>query len=311
MDEPVNYTPEAEPGRQERSYNWKTAIGLQQVDRLTPSDYLIETANANINGDISLDDAERRIYDYYEHKPDAPSDESRTEEADKVSLRIAGILSSKAFTLSPSTLLSVHKRLFDGIYDFAGKIRDYNITKKEWVLNYDTVTYDDFRTVSKSIDYDIDKEKQFDYSALDERAAAERIAKFIADLWQIHAFGEGNTRTIAVFAIKYLRTFGYDVPNDTFENNSFYFRNALVRANYTDRKNGVVATYLYINRFFGNLLFGERNELKSRALFIGGSIHAKRPDEPETLLGEVAEAKRIADATLRKEPPHKKHEIDI
>ncbi|MDR1872745.1 MAG: Fic family protein [Deltaproteobacteria bacterium] len=262
MDENTNYIPEIEPEKSVRYYNWKTAIGLQQVDLLTPSNFLIETANQNIEGNITIDEAERLIEAYYEHKPVPNSDEKRTEEADKVSLRIARILSSKAFKLSPVTLLSIHKRLFDGLYDFAGKIRDYNISKKEFILNYETVIYGDFRTARLSIDHDIDKEKDFDYSGLTDRAAIERIGKFIADLWQIHAFGEGNTRTIAVFTIKYLRTFGYDMTNDTFEKNSYYFRIALVRANYNDRKNGVIATQLYLNRFFGNLIFGENNSLQ-------------------------------------------------
>ncbi|MCL1819974.1 MAG: Fic family protein [Oscillospiraceae bacterium] len=269
MDGYISYTIESEPSKRERSYNWKTAIGLQQTDRLTPSEYLIETANANIEGKISLYEAERLISEYYEQKPDIQDDGGRTKEADKVALRIAGILSSKAFKLSPAALLSIHKRLFDGIYDFAGNIRDYNISKKEWVLNDESVTYDDYHTVRQSIEYDIDREAGYDYSTLDERSSIEHISKFIANLWQIHAFGEGNTRTIAVFTIKYLRTFGYDVTNDTFEKNSFYFRNALVRANYNDRKNGIAATPMYLNRFFYNLLLGETNELKSRELRVG------------------------------------------
>jgi fido (protein-threonine AMPylation protein) len=268
MNGNIDYTPEAEPDKATLDYNWKTAIGLQKVDQLTPSEYLKETANANINGDISLDEAERLITEYYERKPEITVDETRTEEADKVSIRIARILSSKAFKLAPATLLSIHKQLFQGIYDFAGTIRDKNISKKEWILNNDSVTYDDFHTIRQSIEYDIDKEKCFDYSTLDERAAVEHIGRFISDLWQIHAFGEGNTRTIAVFAIKYLHTFGYDISNDTFEKNSFYFRNALVRANYNDRKNGIIATPLYVNRFFGNLIFGENNKLQSREMHI-------------------------------------------
>lgn len=275
MDDNISYTPEIEPSKKERSYNWKTAIGLQQVDLLTPSDYLIETANANIEGKISLYEAEHLINEYYEQKPDRKSDESRTEEADKVAFRIANILSSKAFKLSPATLLTIHKQLFEGIYSFAGKIRDYNISKKEWVLNDESVTYDDFRTVRQSMEYDIDKEKDFDYGTLDERATVDHIGKFISDFWQIHAFGEGNTRAIAVFAIKYLRTFGYDVANDTFEKNSFYFRNALVRANYNDRKNGIVATPIYLNRFFYNLILDETNVLKSREIHVGTNLRKK------------------------------------
>jgi len=262
------YIPEIEPDRIERSYNWKTAIGLQQVDLLKTSEYLIETANSNISGEITLDEAERFITSYYESKPNREELSQRSEEADKVALRIARILSSRSFKLSPIELQSIHRQLFGGIYDFAGEYRANNISKKEWILNDDSVTYDDFRTVKLSIEYDIDREKNFDYSLLDERKTIEHITKFIADLWQIHAFSEGNTRTIAVFAIKYLRTFGYQVTNDTFEKHSFYFRNALVRANYSDRKNGIIATPLFLNRFFGNHVLGEHNELHSRDMLI-------------------------------------------
>ncbi len=264
----LSYEKQAEPELSERSYNWKTAIGLQQVDGLTPSKYLIETANANIEGKITIVEAERFITDYYKNKPDGGGDEERTEEADKVSVRIARILSGKTFKLSPAQLFSVHRRLFDGIYDFAGQIRDYNISKKEWVLKEDSVYYGDHSDIRVFLEHDFDKEKAFDYSKLEPRAAVEHIAKFIADVWQIHPFGEGNTRTVAVFTIQYLRTFGYTVTNDTFERHSFYFRNALVRANYNDHPKEIKATPIYLNRFFGNLLFGEQHNLQSRELRI-------------------------------------------
>jgi fido (protein-threonine AMPylation protein) len=243
-------------------------MGLQQVDGLTPSKYLIDTANANMKGEISIDAAERFITDYYAQKPERANTEERTEEADKVSVRIARILSNRTFKLSPIELISIHKRLFDGIYEFAGKIRDYNISKKEWVLNGKSVYYGDYGDIRSFLDYDFEKEKAFDYGSLEPRAAVEHIVKFIADVWQIHAFGEGNTRTVAVFAIKYLRTFGYELANDTFEHNSYYFRNALVRANYNSHPEGIKATQAYLNRFFGNLLFGERHNLQSRELQI-------------------------------------------
>ncbi len=264
------YEKQGEPELSERSYNWKTAIGLQQVDGLTPSRYLLDIANANIKGEITLDEAERFIMEYYENKPEDVKPEERTEEADKVSVRITRILAGKTFKLSPVELFSIHKRLFDGIYDFAGKARDYNISKKEWVLKGNSVYYGDYNDIRAFLDHDFEREKAFDSGQTDPRAAAEHIAKFIADIWQIHAFGEGNTRTVAVFAVKYLRTFGYDITNDTFERHSFYFRNALVRANYNHHQEGVKASLEYLNRFFGNLLFGEQNELQSRKLQIGG-----------------------------------------
>jgi fido (protein-threonine AMPylation protein) len=268
MDYNIDYTEQTEPNYKSRSYNWKTAIGLQQVDGLTPSKYLIETANANIEGKISLNEAERRIAEYYEQKPTDPDDEKRSEEADKVAIHIAQILANRTFKLAPTELLSVHRQLFAGVFDHAGKIRDCNLSKSEWVLGGESVVYDDYRMTRESLDYDFDKEKAFDYSRLDERNTVEHIVKFISDLWQIHVFREGNTRTIAVFTIKYLRTFGYDVTNDTFEKHSWYFRNALVRANYNSRKDGIVATRSYLNNFFENLIFGERHELRNRNLHI-------------------------------------------
>jgi fido (protein-threonine AMPylation protein) len=271
MDDNAGYMEQTEPDYKTRGYNWKTAIGLQKVDGLTPSRYLIDMANANIEGKISLDEAERRITDYYEHKPILADDEKRNEEADKVSLHIAQILAGKTFKLAPTELLFIHRQLFEGVFDHAGKIRDCNISKREWVLGGESVVYDDFRMVRASLDYDIDREKAFDYSELDERKTVGHIAKFIADLWQIHAFREGNTRAVAVFTIKYLHTFGYDVTNDTFEKHSWYFRNALVRANYNNHRNGIKATPVYLDRFFGNLLLGEKHALQSRTLHISSN----------------------------------------
>jgi fido (protein-threonine AMPylation protein) len=170
--------------------------------------------------------------------------------------------------LSPVEITAIHKRLFEGIYDFAGKIRDYNISKSEWVLDGATVYYASAYNIRETLDYDFSQEKAFSYSGLDARETIEHIIKFISGLWQVHAFGEGNTRTIAVFTIKYLRVFGYDVTNDTFEKHSRYFRNALVRANYNNAKQGVTASAEYLSRFFGNLVFGESNELNNRELHI-------------------------------------------
>jgi fido (protein-threonine AMPylation protein) len=268
MSENKDYEKQTEPEYKSRSYNWKTAIGLQQVDGLTPSKYLIETANSNISGEISLDEAERRIAEYYEQKPARSDEEKRSEEADKVATHIAQILANKTFKLAPTELLAIHRQLFDGVVDHAGKIRERNMSKSEWVLNGESVVYDDYRMARESLDYDFEKEKSFDYSKLNERQTVGKITNFISDLWQIHAFREGNTRTIAVFTIKYLRTFGYDVTNDTFEKHSWYFRNALVRANYNNRKDGIVAAQIYLNHFFDNLLFSERHELRNRNLHI-------------------------------------------
>mgnify|MGYP002463951654 CR=1 FL=1 len=265
------YLKEIEPAKEQKGYLWNTAIGLQAVDGLKPSSYLIDTAIQNIEGDISLSEAEPRIESYYENKP-ASATEERTEEADKVSVRIAQILSESSFSFSPIEYLSIHRRLFSGIYDHAGKIRDYNITKKEWVLNGETVIYGSASELWEMLKYDFDQERNFEYKYLSMDEIIHHLARLISNLWQIHVFGEGNTRTTAVFFIRYLRTLGFYVTNDIFAKNVWYFRNALVRANYSDLRNGIHETTEYLELFLRNLLLDEKHELKNRYLHISGTF---------------------------------------
>jgi fido (protein-threonine AMPylation protein) len=264
------YIRQGEPGKIEKSQIWQTAIGLQQVDGLTPSQYLIETAKENIEGDIAFDEVKNRIDTYYKTLSGRQTDaDERTEEADKVSARIAEILSEKTFSFSPAEYLNIHRRLFSGIYKFAGKIRDYNITKTEWALDGETVLYASADYLKETLEYDFKEEKAFVYKGLSKQQIIEHIAHFIAYLWQIHIFGEGNTRTTAVFLIKYLRKLGFkNINNDLFTGHSWYFRNALVQANYEDLPRGVHKTDKYLVRFLSNLLLLESNTLKNRELHI-------------------------------------------
>ena len=259
------YSKEKEPTKYYKTYAWKTAIGLQQVDGLEPSEYLIKTAEQSINGDISFDDAHRLITSYYKENK---SQSERTEEADKVSVRIAQIISENSFVFSPIELITIHKRLFEGIYSHAGRIRDYNISKQEWVLDGDTVTYGNAYSLRETLDYDLNLEKNFSYSGLSTEDVIKHIARFISNLWQIHIFGEGNTRTTAVFLIKYLSKLGFNVTNDIFAENSWYFRNALVRANYNNRAKNVTETTYYLELFLRNLLLDEDNILSNREMHI-------------------------------------------
>ena len=261
-----NYLIQGEPDQKERGHVWYTAIGLQKTDGLTPSDYLIATANKSINGDITLAEARSLIDGYYKQKDVQIEDTTRTEEADKVAARIAVVLAEKTFSFSPIEYITIHRRLFEGTYRFAGQIRDYNISKNEWVLNGETVYYVSAQSIRDTLDYDFLQEKNYDYKGLSLAEIARHVATFISGIWQIHAFGEGNTRTSAVFAIKYLRSFGFDVTNDIFAENAWYFRNALVRANYSDLRRGIHATREYLDRFFANLLLGESNVLRNREL---------------------------------------------
>ena len=262
------YLRESEPDKAHKGYAWSIAIGLQAVDGLKPSKYLIDTAIKNIEGKITMKEAQNLIDSYYEERPVHLSDDERTEEADKVSLRIAEILSETAFSFSPNEYIAIHRKLFQGIYNHAGKIRDYNITKKEWVLRGDTVLYVNAEDLRRAIEYDLEQEKNFSYKGLSLDKVVEHIAKFVSNLWQIHPFGEGNTRTTAVFTIKYLRSIGFDVNNDLFAEHSWYFRNALVRANYRNVRKGIEPDMSFLTLFFRNLMMGEHNELKNRYMVV-------------------------------------------
>ena len=269
---------ESEPAKRDKGYAWHTAIGLQAVDGLETSAYLAHTAARNIEGEISFAEAEALLQTYYKENP-AHDAQNRTEEADKVSARIAALLSERAFSFTPNEYLAIHRKLFIGIYSHAGRIRDYNITKKEWVLDGATVLYGSATELRATLDYDFSEEKKFSYKGLSMDEIICHLARFIAGLWQIHVFGEGNTRTTAVFFIKYLRTLGFDVTNDIFADNAWYFRNALVRANYNDLKNGIHETTEYLELFLRNLLMGEDHPLHNRTLHISGTFKdAEKPD---------------------------------
>ena len=272
------YLRESEPDKAHKGYAWSTAIGLQAVDGLKPSKYLIETAIQNIEGKITMKEVQSLIDSYYEEKPAHLSDDERTEEADKVSSRIAEILSETAFSFSPNEYIAIHRKLFQGIYKHAGKIRDYNITKKEWVLNGETVTYGSASELRATLEYDFSQEKDFSYRGLSMDEIIHHLAVFISRLWQIHIFGEGNTRTTAVFFIKYLRTLGFSATNDIFAENAWYFRNALVRANYTNLQKGIHETTEYLEVFLRNLLLNEKNELQNRNLHISGLLNEEKVD---------------------------------
>ena len=276
------YLRESEPNKAYKGYAWSTAIGLQAVDGLKPSKYLIDTAIQNIEGKITMKEAQSLIDSYYEERPVHSSDDERTEEADKVSLRIAEILSETAFSFSPNEYIAIHRKLFQGIYKHAGKIRDYNITKKEWVLDGATVMYGSASELRATLEYDFSQEKGFSYKGLSMDEIIHHLAVFISRLWQIHIFGEGNTRTTAVFFIKYLRTLGFSATNGIFAENAWYFRNAVVRANYTNLQKGIHETTEYLEAFLRNLLLDEKNELHNRNLHISGLLNEGKVDIGDT-----------------------------
>ncbi|MDY4873472.1 MAG: Fic family protein [Alloprevotella sp.] len=263
------YIRQGEPQEQERGRAWQTAIGLQKVDGLKTSPYLLETARRHIEGNITISEAKQLIDSYYKSLTGRKEIEGeRTEEADKVSARITELLQEQTFNFSPAQLTSIHRRLFEGIYQFAGLTRGYNITKREWVLRGETVYYASADTISETLEYDMGQERAYSYEGKSIDEVISHLTRFCANLWQIHPFGEGNTRSIAVFMIKYLKTLGFKVTNDLFATNSWYFRNALVRANYSNLQAGITETTLFLERFFRNMLLGETTPLRNREMHL-------------------------------------------
>lgn len=308
------YIQQGEPSQREKAETWAIAIGLQDVDGLKPSQYLLETARRHIEGEIDYEETKRLVYSYYETLP-ANEQDSDEEEADKVALHITQVLSERTFTFSPAELANIHRRLFTGVLPHAGRYRDVNITKKEWVLNGDTVLYASCDSISATLVYDFGQEKQFSYVRLSKEDMIAHFSKFISGIWQIHPFREGNTRTTAVFAIKYLRKLGYRVTSEPFADNAKYFRNALVRTNYQNYEKGIEETTEFLELFFRNVLLGEQHPLKKRYQHIdwkqvASSFGTEKSSEKqqigtekssEKILRIMAEQPTITTAILAKE----------
>ena len=260
-------------------YLIETAIGLQGVDHLENSEYFINESQRYIKGEISLEELDGIVSSYYKNKTDT---EDRTREADVVSTRIAKVIEEDSFTFSIGQLLSIHQTLFLGILGHPGKLRKYNFTKSEWVLDGASVTYGDYRELDMTLQYDFAEERNFSYKGLTIDQVINHLAIFVANLWQIHAFEEGNTRATAVFLIKYLRSLGFDVTNDTFAKNAWFFRNALVRANYTNITKGIYEDRSFLVKFLENLINNKHYELNNRESHISFVKIESKDDKKES-----------------------------
>lgn len=263
-----NYYQARSASQRERAENWAVAIGLQKVDGLVPSEHLISVAKRHIEGEISGAEATSLIDSYYETK-DGHAIPEDVKEADRVSARINEVIEEEGFNFSPSYLVGLHGLIFKDVYPHAGLIREVNLRKREWVLRGDSVTYGHAPVIERTLDYDFDREREYSYSGKSNYEIVAHFARFIAGIWQIHPFREGNTRTIAVFAIKYLKSMQIKATNDLFAENSWFFRNALVRANYENLLGRIPCDFEPLERFFRNLVLGEKNELKNRYLLVG------------------------------------------
>ncbi|MBP5327147.1 MAG: Fic family protein [Bacteroidales bacterium] len=281
------YIRQGEPEKKDRAEAWRVAIGLQAVDGLQTSDYLQETARRNIEGEITIDEARELVKQYYVSKTQHDDDEEDRQEADRVSANIAKIINERAFTFSANGLISIHRNIFSGVFKNAGQLREYDITKKEWVLRGDTVLYGRWQDLRMALEYDIEKENQFDYKGLSMEEVITHLSRFVSGIWQTHPFREGNTRATAVFTIKYLQSIGFKADNRMFEEHSWYFRNALVRANYKNVAKGISQDGHFLELFFRNLLMGENNELKNRFLLVNPPEEWKPPSTTPTSTGQA------------------------
>ena len=299
------YIRQGEPDKKEKATHWRTAIGLQAVDGLKTSEYLKETARKHIEGEIDIDQARELIKSYYQTKQSREPDDDQVQEADKVSANITKILSSDSLDFSSQGVISLHRRIFNGVFKHAGRIRDYDITKKEWVLEYDTVHYLNWEDLRRALDYDIEQERNFSYKGLSADNLISHITQFVSGIWQVHAFCEGNTRTTAVFTILYLRDIGFQVNNDMFAEHSWYFRNALVRANYRNAVKGIDYTPVYLERFFRNLLLGEQWDLRNRYLHINPSPEWSSQPNLAAPLGLIDDTDKYPTST--RQVPDKSH----
>lgn len=256
-------TPEA------KTAHWDAAKGLQAVDGLRTTPYLEEIAESHIAGRYTSSDATRLVQSYYEKRA-THGESMEGREPDLVSARIVELLESRAFSYRPTMLNFIHEKLFKGLIDhpYDAEFRDYNITKKEFILAGETVVYADYGLIPDNLSYDF---KAFDYSGFflagpESAKQFDSFITFISNIWQTHPFVEGNTRTVAVFAELMLRAKGANINNDAFAEHSLFFRNALIRANYSSLAHGLPEDKSYLKLFFENLLLGTEHQLKNRAL---------------------------------------------
>ena len=259
IDNPKGYVKQLE---------WDMAIGLQEVDNLKPSKYLEEIKEKNVLGELTIEEVEKSLKDYYVEKEKQNSINHKELECDFVSMRIVELLEKDDFELSIDYLKYIHKYLFQDVYEFAGEFRNINFSKHEIILNNDSVAYGDYKTLKESLEYDISLEKEKNYKDMSIVEVIKNITDFSSSIWQVHPFREGNTRTTALFIEKYLISLGYNVDNSLFKDRSVYFRNALVRGNYFNNDLNIKEDKSYLIKFYENLLLGKNNNLHSEDLIV-------------------------------------------
>ena len=268
MEDFGEYLNQGNPDIKEKAYVWAAALGLQATDGLRTSYEMRRTARQYIEGRLTIDEVRQHINEYYKSNPPATTDKEKEQEADKVACNIADVLFNKRLDFSTDGYLNLHRQIFDGVYDHAGQLRATDIVKSEWVLEKDTVFYLHWEELRMALDSNFQFERNQHYDELNKEDLLEWIAFFTAGIWHIHPFNEGNTRTIAVFSILLLRPLGYDIHTDVFADHSWYFRNAMVRANYMNELKHIHVNPDFLIRFYRNWMFGDQWDLRNRYLAI-------------------------------------------
>ena len=268
MEDFGEYLNQGNPDIKEKAYVWAAALGLQATDGLRTSYEMRRIARQYIEGHLTIDEVRQHINEYYKSNPPATTDKEKEQEADKVACNIADVLFNKRLDFSTDGYLNLHRQIFDGVYDHAGQLRANDIVKSEWVLEKDTVFYLHWEELRMALDSNFQFERNLHYDELNKEDLLEWIAFFTAGIWHIHPFNEGNTRTIAVFSILLLRPLGYDIHTDVFADHSWYFRNAMVRANYMNELKHIHVNPDFLIRFYRNWMFGDQWDLRNRYLAI-------------------------------------------
>lgn len=252
---------------EKRKEYWEIGKGLQKVDSLDTSEYLERVIEGTLEGNYNTTVAVEKVGKYYENV--GPEDAGyENKEADMAAARITLILEKGGFRFSPSTLLSIHQELFHDIlpYKWVGVFRTVNITKSEDILNGRSVQYVNYEDIRNTLKYDFEDEEAMRYKLPFTENQVSHLAKFVSNAWQVHPFREGNTRTIATFLILYLRNIGIGINSEPFKDNALFFRNALVRANYSSIRDGINADSSFLIMFFENILRDAGHDLLSMDL---------------------------------------------
>ena len=269
LDSSINpYQEKTYPKEYIKQLQWDMAIGLQQVDNLTPSKYLKQISEKNILGELTIKEVEQSLREYYTTKEKQKDINNNELECDFVSMRMVELLDQDNFKLSVDYLKYIHKYLFQDVYEFAGEFRKIDFSKHEKILNNDSVAYGDCKTLTESLEYDISLEKNKNYKDMNIVEVIKNITDFTSNIWQVHPFREGNTRTTAVFIYKYLNSLGFNQNISIYKNKSSYFRNSLVRSNYFNNYLNIKEDKSYLIKFYENLLLGKNNNLHSEDLIV-------------------------------------------